>query len=1528
MRRSPLLLLAAVPLGCRPAGSTTSPEQNAGGAPVAAVDSGGAPPAIEVAPPEPEPVDLGPADPPIRPIEEIKPPEYEMRWRGPNVLFGSASSGTRPSDAGKGGKLLVAIDTPYQLFARGHSYVHVAAWRTNGKPAAGARVFLGKREVGRTDRTGTLVFKRRGRKVDYDSWDDPQSVISVVDGGNRCGAASFTPYARTPTFASDHLFVYADRGVFRPGDTIHLRTIAWRLTDDYAPLAEAAVELWLADEEGHQIAAGTRTTGKLGTASLDLAVPTTAREGLYTLTAAYGTERATSRLQIRNFEAPTIDIQHTLGRFITLDQKTLPFEVRLADAAGGTIDKAHVTVSAIAGESTIVSIEQDVEGAGPHAFELTRRQLRKLRKAVPQGSFATLKIEARDGLGRTEELQREMRVTANPWVAVLEADKDQYGTGDKVVIVARITDLDRVPLRDEKVELRLAGGQTIEGKTDDGGMATFELKMPGRTTSAELLIPTVAAPVAFAPLRWVPPRAMLSELPDPVVKERKTAKVVVRFPNEYRPADGHVHVDVTDTSGAIVGATLLKVRKENGAFVARGEFDAPSWGSMLLTMFALGKRKDQKHHGAGEVALLTEGQNLVVKPDRELEITLKAVPTRVQPGATLDVQAEVRTAEGKLANAEIGVALVDASVVNLKDPLEITPMDDLYNPELRTMSTTGSKILTWPVVTRNWGPSRWDVALPPFPALEGGSVSGCRGGSATGVGGAFGAAYGSATGGIVSKSTASKPKAKKKKKKSGNGSGVVSPNADPPPPPAAHKMAKEIPMEPYEDALAAAEGSCGAEASGTVGAAESMSLRAHDEPTGSQRAVPAKITIRTEFPDTAIWRPHVDAKTGKAPIKGAVPDRIGAQELIVVASDGDGGVGVARETIAVQQPVHVHAELPIALVAGERIEVPAVVTNSTKSAASFEVSLGGGKAKQSQTVKVAAGKRGAVALPLRAERAGSMKLNVRATGAGHDDRVVRDVRVNPVGLAVPSVQTATLGKSKQTTLEVDVPKGGAVAHIEVQFPAITAAFPGLDALPRTVSDDPSRLAVDLSTAALLVRYADEHGLWSRGSQQLREHLLGVLGMLRMVQRDDGAFAWWRNGEPSPYVTAWALEGLIEAREAGLPAPDDVITKAATWVSTQIGPDKLVDADDIGWWEGDTKAVRQGLTAEIFDVLTRVPKSLSNSTIRIKTTNLALHFEQVLGDKDVDSLTAAHALSGLLRLGKIGKKTAVAHAKHLVTRRNAEHWEPSWFHAYAGRIDATALVLDVLQRAAPQGFSAEKRDALKWILATREGWGQWHAERGTAAAIRALMSVGAAPEEVASTVTVELDGKVIETVKVDPKDPLKSTIALSHLDLGARLDAGKHTVTIRYDGALEPSAKLVTRTWQTGSAGAAKAHGSSLEATLADEVAADARTWLKVRAGGKLRGATIHVAPSGLLEVDTVALARRVGPTRSIESFSIDEAGLTLVVSPRSKSASIAVPMRAVRRGEGRAPAVGLVHTSADGKHHAPVIVDAGPLTVR
>src|SRR5690606_35146383 len=123
------------------------------------------------------------------------------------------------------------------------SYIHVSAWRKDGQPAAGANIYVDRRGVGRTDASGTLVVAYEPKEPGDQGW--RQHGIFAVDGAMRCGAVAFQPYGRTKTFATDRLFVYTDRGVFQPGETVHTRVIGWRLKHDYAPLAGAEVEMLL-----------------------------------------------------------------------------------------------------------------------------------------------------------------------------------------------------------------------------------------------------------------------------------------------------------------------------------------------------------------------------------------------------------------------------------------------------------------------------------------------------------------------------------------------------------------------------------------------------------------------------------------------------------------------------------------------------------------------------------------------------------------------------------------------------------------------------------------------------------------------------------------------------------------------------------------------------------------------------------------------------------------------------------------------------------------------------------------------------------------------------------------------------------------------------------------------------------------------------------------------------------------------------------------------------------------------------------
>ncbi|MBH23235.1 MAG: hypothetical protein CMH57_02000 [Myxococcales bacterium] len=1456
--------------------------------------------------------------PPTAVSEEAEP--AKLGPQGPDVLIGSAPSERElpvAKQAADGRALLVAIDTPYQIFKEQGTYIHVASWQQDGAPAANANVYVGSTQVGQTDPTGTLVFLYPPRGSGGSALD--ANVITVVDASQPevWGAVPFNPHLRTASFASDHLFVYTDRGVYRPGETVRTRILGWHLEADYAPLSEAAVDVLLKGPGGRVVAGGQRVTSALGVAHMEMEVPRSVPDGLYTLEVAYKNERASARLQVKEFKPPAIQIEHTLGRFLTRDQQALEFELHLKPSSGGELGRADVTARFLSGGGERLKLTRAVKGGGPHRFALNAKQLGQVRADLVEGSFLTAQIAIRDDAGRTSELDRELRYTANPYVAVLETDKDQYTTGDPVEIIAKVSDLDGVPQRDTALRLTI-DAQTLSAKTDQAGLARFSLKMPELNVTARLMIDGVKDPIASAPLRWIAPRPMTSHIKDPIIKERQTARVVVAFPANVEPAEQVVHMDVVDTSGALVNAVLLPIREVSGGYEASGEFEAPSWGSMLLTFFALGRAKgaaveaSRPHHSLG---LLTEGQNLVVQPDKTLTITLDGVPDAVQPGAEVDLGVRVTSATGQEVKASVGAAVVDRRVISLKDPLEITPMDHFYNPELRTMSTTGSKILSWPVVSRNWGGRVHDVALPPFPFLEGGAV-------------------------VHRHVRASKNTGSWLAEGGGDGAADSDSSTAPPPPPTdgemiAPKYKAEMKKAAMEEKAAQAQAKKVKVMKAKISLDETMiegkMMKPEAEPVGGLvdrrrgegRAAdtPVKITVRTRFPETSLWEPDrvVD---GATTIKARMPDAMAEQEVILVASDAHGGVGGLRQTLQVNQPVYVQADMPRALRVGEVVEVPVLVQNQTAQAETFSLELELQGEKRTKRVQVGARDAQVVTVEVSARAPGRAPYTLIAEGGRHRDEVRGHVRVTPSGVSTLSVSRGVASASApfSQSWEVAPDVTGHAAWLQVTFPAVTSAFIGVDALTDAMRERPLAMASDLVSVALLLQYAQRHNVTSPKLTELRYRLLDTIGQLQYAQNPDGSFSFWRNGAKSAYVTAWALEAILEAQQLDAPVNQEVIRKASLWLANHIQKDGLIEVDDVAFWQGDTRAVRLGLTAEVYDVLSRVPANLRSKAVQGALTRLAKTYKAVVTQPGVDPLAAGRALTALSRDRMIDRATALAVVKNLLTQRDRGHWEPSWFHAYGGNIEATVAMLQAMQQIDPDGLQAEKRDALRYILATRDAWGQWHNERGTAAALRALLLVGGGLDEVPGVITVKLDGEVIKTVKVDPADPFLSAVNLSHLTLGEGLKPGKHVVTVDYDGRLSPSVALVTRTWRAATARRGSAHGLEVSAqgAAAMKVGQEARLSLTIASPEPQGAARLVIGPSSLVEVDLAQLSR--AEQKAVTGARLTSRGVELDVLA-GKGGTVQIPVRAVGLGEGAWPTVSL--ESRDRQ----VMVTAGALRV-
>lgn len=1297
------------------------------------------------------------------------------------VLLGREGGRAELDEAEVDGRLLVTIDTPYQVFDDAGTLIHVAAWAPDGRPAAGAEVYLADHFVGRTDGAGAMAFRWGVPGNDLESYWTSGSSVSVRwddDGTVRGGSVWFSAFSRTESYESDHLYVYTDRGVYAPGDTVRARLIGWHLAADYAPIEGGEVELLLVGPDGATVAGAEVTTDEFGVAHAELTLASTLAEGAYRLDVNYAGATAMTRLRVERYVPPVMHLDHTLGRFITRDTERLEWELGVRYFEGGYPDEVVVTTTASVRGAVRYTASRRVVGAGPHAFAIEPDELAEVVDGLLDREMVTVRITVEDEDGRVDQLSRDMTYALNPYIAVIEADRDAWSEGDPVELIVRLTDIERVPMRDTAVRLETDDGRTFTARTDDAGTAQISLEMGDHGFEVRVFVDDVDAPLATRWLDWQEPQPMRSHIADAVVREHEETRVRVTFPADFRPVEEFVHMDVTDISGSIVNSVLLPVRERDGEVYAEGDFSAPSWGSMLLTFFCLGEGPqevavDPDDDASSPLGLLTEGQNLAVHPGRDLSITLDGVPDQVSPGQALDGQVVVRDASGRRVDAAVGVAMVDEAVISLKDPLEITPMDHFYNPELRVISTTGNAILTWPVVSRNWGHQTHDIALPPFPYKAGGPIetqlhrmAEADGEEAADYGTAgFGLAGGGSGVGSMSGSVM------------GYGAGMA----------AAEPESVTIALEGQLDEMDNAQGRTRAS-------------------RGEQAEETVTITVRTEAPDTSLWAPELRAVAGRAELSATAPDAITRQHIMIVASDAAGGVGVLRRSVSVTQPISVRSDLRAEVDRGVRVDGRFTVTNRSDQARRLTVSVESADLRvlgEPVLVDVPAGGTAVAVVPFVADAAGPAAFRVFANDGTDGDAVEASVFVRPTGERTEEVTAAVVepGGGFARVAGTGPPPEWEELTLSVTFPALTSAFAGVDVLAARLSDQPiDRLAGDIVTALLV--YEARAATNAPDLSDVRARLQAAITRIEDAAADDGGWqAWWADAS-SPYLTAWCLEALTEARRLDFTVRGEVIDGAITYLLAALegGPLSLRTID---FWEGDTASVELGVRMEALRVLARIPAERLPEGASERIVALAESSVGILDDASPDVMALAHLVGALGTLasdgrGVVSEERLVAAIGSLDALRREGHWEPSWFNAYGGTIEATVTVLEVLRDvevpASRDLLDRVSRDALRYLMSTSDALGSWHNERGSAWLLRGLALVAAPAPAEAGTVRVVIDGETVLEVEIDPDDPYASAHALRTVDLSEYVRAGAEQISVAVDGGAAPRVEFVHRVW--------------------------------------------------------------------------------------------------------------------------------------
>ncbi len=1410
--------------------------------------------------------------------------------------------------------LVMVINYPYQITGTAKTRIHTVFFKPDFSPAVGAEVTVNGKKVGVADENGTCIF-------DYVPGENQgHTLVATLEekGTTWKVTKGFASNARTASFRSDQLFVYTDRGVYNPGDDILVRMLAWELLGDYTALADKEVKLLLQDGAGKVFAGQELKTNEYGIAATRLPLSENMPEGDYELVVLYNQARETARLRVKRFVPPVMEIDHDIKRFLTPAQKELPITAKLTFFAGGIPMDGKLSLTVLSNTGAKILAKAFAE-AQPGSFELklVAGDLDAIRSKTAAEQPFKMVMEATDEFGRKSEVTRDVVYTERPYRAVLEFDKDDYPPGETVKLHAKVVDLDGKPARNIPLVCTVQEFKVVaKATTDANGVAEFSFAMGKSPGTAVVTSPVMGVPLAQKAVRLNRPKPMTSKASEPPQKQGVQTHISVTFDKRYRPVEKVVHVDFTDLSGALVMSTTIPVTKEGDGYRAAGTVTAKTWGTMLANLYVCAVETKKVKEGGklslSNVGFITEGQHVTLHPDADAHIVIEGLKPRVKPGTKLEVTVSVKTPSG--GDAALGAMMVDNAVVSLLDPLEVTPVDHFYNPQRKVISTGGAGVLTWPVVDRNWGNPWRDIAYTDWGwKAPGGLVDDARdgakalmggeGGMGGGAGALGGVGSGAASYGVGGVALGAKKEAPKKK-------GLLKMLAAKPAADAtlADEDASPMEMEMAEEAM-------------DDGIADGEMGRRRSRGQGKAPAKPRQITIRTRFPETALWEPLLATKGGAKKLAIQFPDAITVQRLTLIASDKTGGLGVLHEEVEVRQDLYVQADLPAVLTLGDEVTVVAVVRNlSGKDAELTVVPTASGlhlPRDAARTIAVKDGESVPVEWRVKADFVGEVEFAASAENESVRDEERKKTRVLPAGEPVRTESRGAVaaGQPFAATVKVDGDAVYSAAFLNVSFPNVIPAIQAWQALAEVpmafvgVTGVASRAILD----AALLSHARDTDLPKEQRKALEERLRRAAAELLAAQNDDGSWGWFYLADASSpggyvvsvYLSAYALRALVEVAEA-----DVLVDKAAI----RKGIDFLYESrnDEGLWsptayfWEVNAPETDWGLSGDLFETLVRAHVVMG---LAPEKPMLALRskFDAFLEKRPGDPGAVAPALGALHRWAAWQKDRKLdgkveEWLRYLLTLKRDGYWEPHWYHAYGGMVELNARILELLRSVNKPENAAVEYEIVAWLLSTREAWGAWHNEIGTANAVRALLAAGAgARAEKASTVTVRVNGEAVRTVAIRPDDPFLSAASLRFVELTRFLKAGVNEVEVVYDGNLQAPVTLELQQWGVADVAAEPAEGGRLrverKAPESASVGAPLEVSLWVTAGGAVPHVEVIDAIPSPTAVDRTSLDKLV-KEGVIQGYRVEDGQVALFLARLDREATITYRLLAVAEGTG------------------------------
>lgn len=455
--------------------------------------------------------------------------------------------------------------------------------------------------------------------------------------------------------ASNKLLLTTDKPLYKPGQTIHLRTLALSRGDN-TPLEGEAATFEVKDAKGNKVFKKTIDTDSFGIASTPFVIGRFVNEGTYTLSVAVAGVTTEKTVEVSQYALPKFNLQTRTEKAWYSPGEDIRGVVDARYFFGKSVGGAQVKVEAATidvGRNVYREITGTTDADGLFEFEVeTPRTLAGL--PLEQGlALVNLTVTVTDTAGQVVTKDSLVRVAQSPLNISLVPEGTELITGIENRLNLFVTDPLGAPRAGALATLTPEGQAPIEVETDEYGHAlvaytpaSAQQRVHVDATSGEVTVTDVT--FEFAQQTGV--EHVLVRTDKSIYDVGDTVNVEVLTSDEQ----GDVFIDWLNAGQAV---DLRALEPEDGS----AKF------SLTLDQTLLGDNRIEAYIVQDDGNIVRAGRTIVVRDARALSIDITSDRDVYEPGTPASLSFAVTDENGAPAVAALGVQIVDEAVFSLID---------------------------------------------------------------------------------------------------------------------------------------------------------------------------------------------------------------------------------------------------------------------------------------------------------------------------------------------------------------------------------------------------------------------------------------------------------------------------------------------------------------------------------------------------------------------------------------------------------------------------------------------------------------------------------------------------------------------------------------------------------------------------------------------------------------------------------------------------------------------------------------------